>query len=359
MNRKSNECGGCGSQNQWILHKVHQRGIYRHLCTSCVLKFNAGLFCPICFQVYNLGSSSSSFAIDRIMCQNCPSVSHKSCASSLTKGEKNNPHYQCPPCLNPNFVFFDVTKSEKGKVIDVNSAKVLVAAATISSNSMSKAASLARVDAERRVNEATVSRKRAKEFLEKVILLEKNENGGEGIVNSSPAPAPVVAAASALVVAAAPAVALPGPAPAVRLVKEQKKKAKVNNAAISHALEAQLLIQNNFKAMKKDTPGRGLNNVKFYTPVVLQKDLKNGVSDMNKMNRAPGVMGCEVRHGGSNAVKEEKKLDVLNRVEPAEFDRFGLVSRHTPQNRQGVEKEEDKSKLIADSKDGPRILTSS
>ncbi|KAI3990203.1 hypothetical protein MKX01_029181 [Papaver californicum] len=214
---------------------------------------------------------------------------------------------------------------------------------------MNKAASVARVDAERRISEATVSRKRAKEFLERVILLD--ENGGEEIVNPAPTPAPVVAAA--------PAVARPSPVQGAGLVKEQKKKAKMNNAAISHALEAQLLIQNNFKAMRKDTPGRGLNNVKFYAPVVLQKDLKNGVSDMSKMNRAAGAMGCEVRHGVSNAVKEEEKFDGLNHVEPAEFDRFGLVSRHTPQNRQGVEKEEDKSKLLADSKDGSRILKSS
>ncbi|MCL7042628.1 hypothetical protein MKW94_029619 [Papaver nudicaule] len=338
MNNQSSECGGCGLQNQWILHNVHQRGIYRHLCTSCVLKFNPGLFCPICFQVYDLGSSSSSFSIDRIMCPHCPSVSHKSCLGNLVKGEKP----LCPPCSNPSFVFF---KSEKGKVIDVNSAKVLVAAATISSNSMSKAASVARVDAERRVKEATDSRKRAKEFLEKVLLHENKENGSEEIVNSAPIPpAPVVAAA------AAPAVVRPGPVQGAGLVTQQKKKARVNNVAISEALGAQLKIQNNFKALGKDTPGRGLSNVKFYTPDLVQKDMKKGVSDMNKMNRGAGAMACEVTHAVSKPVKEEK----LNHVEPAEFDRFGLVSRHTPQNRQGVEKEGGKSKLLADSKD--RIL---
>lgn len=61
--------------------------------------------------------------------------------------------------------------SVDSKTIDKDSAKVLVAAARIASVSMSKAATVARVEAERRVKEAALARKRARESLERVAYL--------------------------------------------------------------------------------------------------------------------------------------------------------------------------------------------
>ncbi|KAK4800541.1 hypothetical protein SAY86_021028 [Trapa natans] len=76
------------------------------------------------------------------------------------------------------------------RVIDKDSAKVLVAAARIAAVTMNKAAHTARIEAERRVKEAALARKRAREALERVSFLslkEKEElkmvvNGGLGTV---------------------------------------------------------------------------------------------------------------------------------------------------------------------------------
>lgn len=72
------------------------------------------------------------------------------------------------------------------RVIDRASAKALVAAAKIACATMSKAAAIARVEAERRVKEAALARKRAREALERVAYLtlkEKERDLKAGVVN--------------------------------------------------------------------------------------------------------------------------------------------------------------------------------
>lgn len=59
--------------------------------------------------------------------------------------------------------------------MDVGSAKALVAAAKIAALSMSKAAAVARVEAERRVKEAALAKKRAREALESLLYLAAEE----------------------------------------------------------------------------------------------------------------------------------------------------------------------------------------
>ncbi|KAK4742716.1 hypothetical protein SAY87_000717 [Trapa incisa] len=206
------ECGGgCSSGERWILHNVRHKAIYRRLCTHCVLNCFRGHFCPVCLEVFD-PIDSQPRPNQRVMCLNCPSISHLSCASSNSGGHP----FQCPSCSNPNFSFFTLrilpdssnknTKAEKNadanggcnlrgngicrRVIDKDSAKVLVAAARIAAVTMNKAAHTARIEAERRVKEAALARKRAREALERVSFLslkEKEElkmvvNGGLGTV---------------------------------------------------------------------------------------------------------------------------------------------------------------------------------
>ncbi|XWS53439.1 hypothetical protein CRYUN_Cryun10bG0001600 [Craigia yunnanensis] len=183
------ECGGCGVPEQLLLHNVRHRASYRRLCTNCVLKNHPGLFCPICLEVF----SESPSPHQRLICLKCPSISHLSCSSSSQSS------FTCPPCSHPNFSFNvtpntsnkkpkstldhqrgsnedDDDDNKKKRVIDKEAAKALLAAAKISVASMSKAAAVARVEAERRVKEATLAKKRAKEALDRLAFLDRKDN---------------------------------------------------------------------------------------------------------------------------------------------------------------------------------------
>ncbi|KAK4748502.1 hypothetical protein SAY87_015088 [Trapa incisa] len=206
------QCGECGggssSGDRWILHNVRHKATYRRLCTHCVLNCFRGHFCPVCLEVFD-PIDSQPRPNQRVMCLNCPSISHLSCASSNSGGHP----FQCPSCSNPNFSFFtlrtlpDSNKSIKAeanadadagfhlggnrdgngicrRVIDKDSAKVLVAAARIAAATMSKAAHTARIEAERRVKEAALARKRAREALERVAYLSLKEEELKMTVNS-------------------------------------------------------------------------------------------------------------------------------------------------------------------------------
>ncbi|OWM63245.1 uncharacterized protein LOC116192797 [Punica granatum] len=206
------ECGGGSSaEERWLLHNVRHKATYRRLCTHCVLNCFRGHFCPVCLDVFD-PIDSPPRPNQRVMCLNCPSISHLSCATSNSGGHP----FQCPSCSNPNFSFFTlrtVPASNKRikpeaeadcslgggrdgdiqdrRAIDKESAKALVAAARIAAATMSKAAHTARIEAERRVKEAALARKRAREALERVAFLSLKEkerelkvtaNGGLGIV---------------------------------------------------------------------------------------------------------------------------------------------------------------------------------
>ncbi|XP_021897913.1 uncharacterized protein LOC110814673 [Carica papaya] len=167
------ECGACGLAERWLLHSVRQRGVYRRLCTDCVLKSHQGLFCPLCLNVFE---DSPPPPNARLICLNCPSITHLSCSPSSSSSSS----FLCPPCSKPNFSFFPICSSVPDsaldrhsgqRVIDKNSAKALLAAAKISGISMTKAAVVARVEAERRVKEAALAKKRAREALEKLAHL--------------------------------------------------------------------------------------------------------------------------------------------------------------------------------------------
>ncbi|KAL2536909.1 uncharacterized protein Fot_18300 [Forsythia ovata] len=179
----ANACGNCGVEERRLLHHVRHRGIFRRLCTTCVLRLHPQSFCPTCFQVYPPSPPHDSV----ITCFKCYSSSHSYCVT-VPASPSNN--YICPLCINPNSPIFNLKKateanvrigggegldvsvnSEVYRVIDKTAAKILLAAAKIAAASMSKAAVAARAEAERRAKEAAFTRKRAKEALEHVAYL--------------------------------------------------------------------------------------------------------------------------------------------------------------------------------------------
>ncbi|KAJ9186049.1 hypothetical protein P3X46_005603 [Hevea brasiliensis] len=168
-NPSAGECGNCGFKDTWLLHHVRLRGIYRRLCTSCVLRLHPSSFCPSCFTFYD---SSPPPPSKRLSCSNCSSFTHSHC---VPPHPPSSLPFLCPPCADPNFSFFHLDKTNN-RTIDKKMATVLLCAARIAASSMAKAVIVARAEAERRVREAAVCRKRAREALEHVALVAKRKD---------------------------------------------------------------------------------------------------------------------------------------------------------------------------------------
>ncbi|KAM7267759.1 hypothetical protein ACFE04_009925 [Oxalis oulophora] len=171
-------CGICGhllphhhngEESSWLLHHFRHRGSYRRLCTNCVLNSSTGLFCPLCLHVFDDCRSSD----ERVTCLSCSSVAHAACVTTI--------RFTCSTCSNPNFVFFKFNESRhpnntnNKKFIDHKSAKALVAASKLSANSMKRAALLARLEAERKVKDAVLAKSKAKDALDRLLLLTARE----------------------------------------------------------------------------------------------------------------------------------------------------------------------------------------
>ncbi|XP_059652199.1 uncharacterized protein LOC132299528 [Cornus florida] len=163
-------CGNCGVVERRLLHHVRHRGIFRRLCTSCVLRLHPQSFCPTCFLVYEKSPPAQN---DHVTCFKCYSSSHSHCVGSSIPNR-----YVCPNCSNPSALIFDVKKAKDGedcKAIDEKAARVLLAAAKIAAVSMNKAAVVVRQEAEKRAKEAAFARKRAREAMEHIAVLAVKE----------------------------------------------------------------------------------------------------------------------------------------------------------------------------------------
>ncbi|KAI8531800.1 hypothetical protein RHMOL_Rhmol11G0163700 [Rhododendron molle] len=164
-------CGNCGVEERrlLLLHHVRHRGLFRRLCTSCVLRLHPQSFCPTCFLVYSPPLLPPPSSTDAVSCLKCDSFSHPHCAGGPNRSPASP--YTCPPCANPGTPIFDTSKRE----LDKRGAKVLLAAVKVAAGSMSKAAAGARAEAEKRAKEAAFARKRAREALEHVAFLVARE----------------------------------------------------------------------------------------------------------------------------------------------------------------------------------------
>ncbi|XP_041017243.1 uncharacterized protein LOC121259651 [Juglans microcarpa x Juglans regia] len=186
--KDASECSNCGTPKGgsgcWpILHHVRLRGIDRLLCTSCVLRLHPSSFCPLCFHFFdhNLLNSHSSLKNPSnrptVPCSKCSSLTHSHCLPA-----SHSSSYLCPPCSNPKFSFFHLEETHRS--VDRKLATVLLCASRIASASMSKAVIVARADAERKVREAAVAKKRAREALEHLVMVEAREKSSRKKVES-------------------------------------------------------------------------------------------------------------------------------------------------------------------------------
>ncbi|KAL8116948.1 uncharacterized protein LOC141668591 [Apium graveolens] len=163
-------CNQCKSHPTPFLHYIKHRGIFRRLCTSCILRFNSQLFCPVCFSLYN---PTSPVQDSTTPCSKCHSISHTSCVATNPNGKiANNGCYVCCLCVSGS-IFGSSEDKNKNNVFDKRSAAALLAAAKISHESMSKANMVAKVEAEKKAKEAWSTKKRAREAIEHVASVEE------------------------------------------------------------------------------------------------------------------------------------------------------------------------------------------
>ncbi|XP_051136491.1 uncharacterized protein LOC127255138 [Andrographis paniculata] len=176
--RDLRECHSCKSLHSIILHNVPHRGSFVFLCTACVLRHHTGSFCPLCFDFYDDTSDLSNES--RVMCLRCPAIVHLTCLPSARSSSTFR--FICPQCSDPSFKFFDFrpdspsSKDTAGNSFARDLPRQLLCAAKISSACTRRMASVARTNSERRVREAVVARKRAKEAVERVTYLMVNRH---------------------------------------------------------------------------------------------------------------------------------------------------------------------------------------
>ncbi|KAL8155651.1 uncharacterized protein LOC141665318 [Apium graveolens] len=167
-------CGQCGVDARPFLHHIHHHGLFRRLCTACLLRANSHAFCPTCFTLHDPRAQ-----LNTTPCTKCGSVSHTLCLGENPSKE----NYICPLCTAQFSPIFGWKSGGSNGGIDRKSAAALLAAAKISYDSMSKAACVAKLEADKKVKEANFTRKRAKEALDHVAnVSEKLEN--EAIVGN-------------------------------------------------------------------------------------------------------------------------------------------------------------------------------
>ncbi|KAF3956871.1 hypothetical protein CMV_018050 [Castanea mollissima] len=181
--KTQSECSNCGKASQsggshktdthnqkWAqfhFHHVRLRGVDRLLCTSCVLRLHPSSFCPLCFDHFTPPNPSIH---NLTPCSKCSSLTHSHCLPTTTNPSSSS-SYLCPPCSDPNFSFFQFQPHAATR-LDTRSAAVLLCAARIASASMAKAAAVARADAERKVREAAAAKKRARDAMEHLAMVE-------------------------------------------------------------------------------------------------------------------------------------------------------------------------------------------
>ncbi|KAL6146433.1 hypothetical protein ACLB2K_057112 [Fragaria x ananassa] len=194
------ECSNCGTKKAWVLHNVRYRANLRRLCTSCVLRLHPSSFCPLCFLSHpDLNSQNALVSCSKcpslshpdlnsqnalVSCSKCPSLSHPDCLPPYAAFSPSP--FLCPPCssANPNtFSFFQL--DDRHRSLDKRLAAVLLCAATIAASSMSKAVAVARAEAERRVREAANARKRAREALDRFVILSSSAKAVRADVSGS------------------------------------------------------------------------------------------------------------------------------------------------------------------------------
>ncbi|CAN6326615.1 unnamed protein product [Urochloa humidicola] len=197
--------GGCGGdgcasgRDAWPLHHFRHEGVFCLLCSSCVLLYSPAAFCSACLHLLSTSDAAASAPPGdpavappgpTAPCSVCAlSVAHLSCVPG------DPASFVCAPCAaaaeNRPFSFTPVNPGVPGtpRALDQRDARVLLVAARLSHDSVSRAAAAARQEAERRVAEAAAARKRSREMLDAAFRALEAE-AREAKMKPAPAPQP-------------------------------------------------------------------------------------------------------------------------------------------------------------------------
>ncbi|PKA65674.1 hypothetical protein AXF42_Ash013088 [Apostasia shenzhenica] len=292
---------GCDAVEPWPVHQVrHRNNVFLRLCTSCVLKNHPGSFCCSCFEVLDHAERPPL-----VHCSKCPSVAHLSCLPDPTLA----PLFLCPACDSPSptsFSYFPYSKKSADRIIGLRASKILLAAARLSATSMTRAAALARADAEKKVKEAALAKKRARDMLDMALSISEKEN--EKMKESVKTTAVASVATSA--------------AAAEEMMLEPKKKPARLNSAVTPSVAAQKRVQNREreKWMRFSEPVASVNRP---TPGIEKEIFKGKLNSVVKGNevkdkKEKGMHSGSCREGERGVADTEKGPARLTESSPVD-----------------------------------------
>ncbi|MED6168549.1 hypothetical protein PIB30_012544 [Stylosanthes scabra] len=173
-------CTNCGLTARSFFHYLNLRGIERHLCTSCVLRLHPSSFCPSCLEFFDhpLTATSSATPNRFLSCVKCSSLTHLRCLPSPHPSPST---FLCPPCSSPSpssYSFFPIDHSAPQN-LDTSLASALLCASKIAFASLNRYHSAARAKADRSVRESAAARKKARDALDHLSVVEKTKRAAE------------------------------------------------------------------------------------------------------------------------------------------------------------------------------------
>ncbi|KFK39080.1 hypothetical protein AALP_AA3G198400 [Arabis alpina] len=179
------QCIACGESEPSFIHTVSKNGVFRRLCTDCLLKEHRELFCPVCLVAFVDVPPPNA----RIICLDCSSITHLACSPPPSSSSS----FTCPPCSDPNFSFFpkshlpssDQIGENVETPLDTESGKALLAAAEIAVVSMNNAVAQLKNEAVKKILDAKMAKMRAKEALANLQDLVVRQKASENNDNPS------------------------------------------------------------------------------------------------------------------------------------------------------------------------------
>ncbi|KAF8762699.1 hypothetical protein HU200_009228 [Digitaria exilis] len=198
--------GGCGGdrcasgRDAWPLHHFLHEGVFCRLCSSCILLYRPAAFCSACLHLLSTsGAAASAPPGDPAVAPPGPTAPCSACGLSvahLSCVQGDPASFVCPPCAaaaeNMPFSFTPPPPPGVGgrRTLDERDARVLLVAARLAHDAVSRAAAAARVEAERRVAEAAMARKRSREMLDTAFRALEAE-AREAKMRPAPPPPPL------------------------------------------------------------------------------------------------------------------------------------------------------------------------
>ncbi|KAL6608158.1 hypothetical protein ACP70R_041221 [Stipagrostis hirtigluma subsp. patula] len=228
-------CGGdrCASgRDAWPLHHVRHDGVFCRLCSSCVLLYHPAAFCSACLLLLPRDAADQEPRLDPAVAPPGPTAACSACGLSVAHRAcvPDPASFVCPLCAaaaegRPFSYTPAPAMGGARRALDERAARVLLVAARLANESVGRAAAAAREEAERRVLEAAVARKSARETLDAAFRALEAE---ARYAARKPAVAPMKPAAATLKPAPAAVKTEPAAQPQPPPKKKTPKSSEVN-----------------------------------------------------------------------------------------------------------------------------------